>query len=69
LTNFKIYDIIFIENKKGNKIMEIIKILFATIMTFEFFYNLLEEGKKWKMALGAISYILFIIIVAGRNFF
>jgi len=49
--------------------MEIIKILFATIMTFEFFYNLLEEGKKWKMALGAISYILFIIIVAGRNFF
>lgn len=49
--------------------MEIIKILFATIMTFEFFYDLLEEGKKWKMVLGAISYILFIIIVAGRNFF
>lgn len=49
--------------------MGIIKILFAIIVTLEFFYDLLEEGKKWKMVLSAISYILFIIIVAGRNFF
>lgn len=69
LTFSKNCDIIFIENKKGNKTMEIIKIVFALILTFIFFYELLQNNKKLELIMATVTYILFVIIVSSRSFF
>jgi len=49
--------------------MVYIKIIFALILTIRFFYDLIYEQEFDKKITTFISYILFVIIVANKNFF
>ena len=46
-----------------------LKIIFALIFTIIFFIELLQEHKNIKATLCIISYMLFVLIVANKNFF
>lgn len=46
-----------------------VKIIFALILTIDFFNELLEEKKNIKAVMVVITYLLFVVIVSNRSFF